>query len=188
MGLIQELHSCHTLARIPIFLPEETKDGHKPWVLCCPFCTYTIQNDPAYLNHIINTHYHANFTCETCLGTVTMLGQQIKRHISECPRLPTLPEKSSQGSVHSEHSPKKHAHGNSGSKSKDGGSKIKQNCQSRKSQLGEATSQEDSQTSDRRLTHTASAGQESTTGSSQCHSSRKKKVKKMHKKKKKSSK
>ena len=30
LGLLQELHSCCVLARIPIFLPEETKHGHKP--------------------------------------------------------------------------------------------------------------------------------------------------------------
>ena len=28
--LLQELHSCHTLACIPIFLPKERKDEHKP--------------------------------------------------------------------------------------------------------------------------------------------------------------
>ena len=118
LGLLQELHSWHTLACIPIFPPEETKDRHKPWVLCCPFCAYTVQNDPAYLNHIINAHYHANFTCGTCLSTITMLGQQMKRHISECPGLAALPEKSSQGSARGERSPKMCAHGSSGSKSK----------------------------------------------------------------------
>ena len=184
MGLLQELHSCHTLACIPIFLPEETKDGHKPRVSCCPFCAYTVQNDPAYLNHIINARYHVNFACGTCLSAITMLGQQMKRHISNCPRLTVLPEKLSQGSAHSEHSPKKHTHGSSGSNSKHWGSKNKQSHQSGKSQLGEATSQEDSQTSDRHLTHVASASQESTTGSSKCHSGGKKKAKKMHKKKK----
>ena len=127
-----------------------------------------------YLNHSINTHYHVNFMCGTCLSAVTLLGQQMKRHISECPGLPALPEKSSQGSTHSERSPKKCTHGSSSSKSKDGGSKSKQNCQSGKSQPGEATSQEDSQTSNRHLTCAAGVGQESTTGSSQCHSSRKK--------------
>ena len=99
LGLLQELHSWHVLARIPIFLPEETKDRHKPLVSCWPFCAYTIQNDPAYLNHIINTHYHVNFMCRTCLSTITTSGQQMKRHISECPRLAALPEKSSQGSA-----------------------------------------------------------------------------------------
>ena len=28
LGLLQELQTCHVLACIPIFLPEETKDGH----------------------------------------------------------------------------------------------------------------------------------------------------------------
>ena len=86
LGLLQELHSCHALVHIPIFLPEETKDGHKPWVSCCQFCAYTIQKDLAYLNHIINAHYHANFTCGTCLSTIPMSGQQMKRHISDCPK------------------------------------------------------------------------------------------------------
>ena len=184
LGLLQELHSRHALARIPIFLPEETKDGHKPWVSCCLFCAYTIQNDPAFLNYIINAHYHMNFACGRCLGPITTSGQQMKRHISECPGLPALPEKLSQESACGEHSPKKHAHGSSGSKSKDGGSKSKQKCKSKKSQPGELTSQEDSQTSDRRLTCAAGTSQESTTGSSQHHSGRKKKAKKAHNKKK----
>ena len=29
LGLLQELHSCHMLAWIPIFLPEETKDEER---------------------------------------------------------------------------------------------------------------------------------------------------------------
>ena len=188
LGLLQELHMCHVLACIPIFRSEETKDGHKPRVLCCPFCAYTIQNDLAYLNHIINAHYHVNFACGMCLSTVTMLGQQMKRHISECPRLTALPEKSSQGSAHGERSPKKQAQGSSGSKSKHGGSKNKHSHQSGKSQPGEVTSQEDSQTGHRHLTCAAGVSQESTTGSLKRHSSGKKKAKKMHKKKKKSSK
>ena len=76
LGLLQELHMCHALACIPIFWPDETKDGHKPRVSCCPFCAYTIQNDPAYLNHIVNMHYHVNFTCGRCMSAVTMSGQQ----------------------------------------------------------------------------------------------------------------
>ena len=66
LGLLQELHSQHALVHIPIFLPGETKDGHKLWVSCCPFCVYTIQNDPAYLNHIINAHYMQTL----CVGHV----------------------------------------------------------------------------------------------------------------------
>ena len=111
LGLLQELHSWHTLACIPIFMLEETKDGHRPWVSCCPFCAYTIQNDLAYLNHIINAHYHTNFTCGTCLGAITMSGQQMKRHISECPKLAALPKKPSQESAQGERSPKKCTHG-----------------------------------------------------------------------------
>ena len=75
LGLLQELYSCYALVCIPIFLPKETKDGHKPWVLCYPFCTYTIQNDPAFLNHIINAHYHVKFTCGRCLAAMTTSGQ-----------------------------------------------------------------------------------------------------------------
>ena len=61
LGLLQELHSCLVLVHIPIFLPKEMKDRHKPQILCCPFCTYTIQNDPVFLNHVINAHYKVNF-------------------------------------------------------------------------------------------------------------------------------
>ena len=125
-----------------------------------------------------------NFACGRCLSAVTTLGQQMKRHIPKCPGLPTLLEKLLQESLHSELSPKKHAHGSLSSKSKDGGSKSKHKHQSRKLQPGEPASQEDSLTGDRHLTHTDGASQESTTGSSQCHSGGKKKMKKMHKKKK----
>ena len=57
-------------------------------------------------------------------------------------------------------------------------------CQPDKLQLAETASQEDSQTSDRRLTCAAGVSQESTAGSSHHHSGGKKKVKKTHKKKK----
>ena len=86
LGLLQELHMRSALARIPIYRSDETKDGHKPCVLCCPFCAYTVQNDLAYLNHIIGMHYNANFACGTCLSTVTSLSEQMKRHINECSR------------------------------------------------------------------------------------------------------
>ena len=43
LGLLQELHTWSALACIPIYRPEETKDGHRPHVSCCPFCAYTIQ-------------------------------------------------------------------------------------------------------------------------------------------------
>ena len=61
LGLLQELHMRNALARLPIFRSDETKDGHRPRVSCCPFCAYTVQNDPAYLNHIVVHHYKANF-------------------------------------------------------------------------------------------------------------------------------
>ena len=67
LGLLQELHMRSALAHIPIYQSDETKDGHKPCLSCCPFRAYTIQNDPAYLNHIISTYYNANFACGTCL-------------------------------------------------------------------------------------------------------------------------
>ena len=84
LGLLQELHTWSALACIPIYRPEETKDGHRPRISCCPFCAYTIQNDPAYLNHIVSVHYNANFTCGTCLSAVTPSCQQMKRHIGRC--------------------------------------------------------------------------------------------------------
>ena len=84
-------YALSALARIPIYRSDETKDGHKPHVSCCPFCTYTIQNDLAYLNHIVGVHYNANFACGTCLSAVTSSGQQMKRHINECSGLAPPP-------------------------------------------------------------------------------------------------
>ena len=91
LGLLQELHMQSALARIPIYRSDETKDGHKPCMSCCPFCTYTVQNDLAYLNHIVGVHYNANFMCGTCLSAVTSSGQQMKRHINECSGLAPSP-------------------------------------------------------------------------------------------------
>ena len=40
--------------------------GHGARMSCCPFCAYTVQNDPAYLNHIVCVHYDASFGCGGC--------------------------------------------------------------------------------------------------------------------------
>ena len=119
LGLLQDLHTWSALAQIPIYRPDETKDRPMPCVLCCPFCAYSVQNDPAYLNHIVGTHYNANFTCGTCLSAVTSSGQQMKRHIKKCSGL-APPPMASQESVRSERSPRKSAPG-----SKHAGSKKK---------------------------------------------------------------
>ena len=92
------------LARIPVYWSDETKDGHKLCILCCPFCMYTMQNNPAYLNHIVGAHYNVNFTCGACLSAVASTGQQMKRHINECtglaPLLMTMPQESACGECH----------------------------------------------------------------------------------------
>ena len=83
LGLLQELHLRHALAHIPIFLRDKTKDGHRPRVSCCPFCAYNVQNDLAYLNHIIGTHYHTSLVCGACLDAIATSGQQLRRHLTE---------------------------------------------------------------------------------------------------------
>ena len=108
LGLLKELHTQSVLAHIPIYRPGETKDGHNPCMSCCMFCTYTVQNDPAYLNHIVCTHYDANFACGACLSAITSSGQQMKNHIKECSGLAPTPT-ASQESVPSGCSPKKSA-------------------------------------------------------------------------------
>ena len=110
LGLLPELHMRSALVCIPIYLPGETKDGHKLRMLCCPFCAYTIQNDPAYLNHIVCVHYETNFACGTCLSAITSSGQQMKNHIKECSRL-APPPMASQESAPSGRLPKKSAPG-----------------------------------------------------------------------------
>ena len=106
LGLLQELHTWSALVCIPIYLPGETKDGHKPCVSCCPFCVYTVQNNPAYLNHIVCMHYDANFACGTCLSAITSSGQQMKNHIKECSGL-APPPTASQENLPSGRSPKR---------------------------------------------------------------------------------
>ena len=151
LGLLQELHMQSSLARIPIYRSDETKDGHKPRVLCCPFCTYTVQNDPAYLNHIVGMHYNANFMCGACLSAVTSSSQQMKRHINECSGL-APPPTMSQESVRGERSSKKGA-----PVSKSAGSK-KKSRHSEKSVPAGSASQEGSQ-GDKCITRVASASQ-----------------------------
>ena len=163
-GLLQELHMWNALAHILIFRSDKTKEGHRPYMSCCPFCMYTIQNDPAYLNHIVGMHYHMSFMCGTCLSAVTESGQQMKRHLNECPGLTPLP-KMPQESVRGEHSPKKSVHGGLSSKAKHEASRTKHSHKSRKSQPAGMTSQEDSQTRDRHWTCAAGTSQESTTES-----------------------
>ena len=175
LGLLQELHTQSTLVCIPICLPGETKDGHRPHVSCCPFCAYTIQNNLAYLNHIICAHYDASFGCGACLSAVTSSGQQMN-HIKECSGL-APPPTASQESTPGGHSPKKGAPGSKHVQGK------KKGHHSEKSQPAGQGSQ-DSQASDRCITRATGASQESTTGSTQHRTRHKKKKAKTHKEKK----
>ena len=176
LGLLQELHTRSALVHIPIYLTGEAKDGHGACVSCCPFCAYNVQNDPAYLNHIICTHYNASFACGACLSAITSSGQQMKAHIKECTGLAPLPT-SSQESAPGGCSPKKSAPDSKHMRSKKKGS------HSEKSQLAGQASQ-DSQASDRRVTHTTGASQETPAESTRCHTQHKKKKAKAHKEKK----
>ena len=175
LGLLQELHTRSALVRIPICLPGETKDEHRPCVSCCPFCAYTIQNDPAYLNHIICAHNDVSFGCGACLSAVTSSGQQMKNHIKECSGL-APPPMASQESMPSGRSPKKGAPGSKHVQGK------KKGHRSEKSQPAGQASQ-DSQASDRCISRATGASQESTTGSTQRRTRHKKKAK-THKEKK----
>ena len=143
---------------------------------CCPFCAYTIQNDPAYLNHIICMHYDANFACGTCLSAITSSGQQMKNHIKEFSGL-APPPTASQESTPSGRLPKKSAPGSKHVQGK------KKGRHSDKTQPASQASQ-DSQASDRHITCATGASQESTAESTRCHTRHKKKKTKMHKEKK----
>ena len=176
LGLLQELHTRSALVRIPIYLPGEAKDGHGPCVSCCPFCGYTIQNDPAYLNHIVCVHYDASFTCGACLSAITSSGQQMKSHIKECSGL-APPPMALQESAPGGHSPKKSAPSSKHMRGK------KKSSRSEKSQPASQASQ-DSQASDRRVTCVTGVSQETMAKSTGHHSQHKKKKVKMHKEKK----
>ena len=143
---------------------------------CCPFCAYTVQNNLAYLNHIVCTHYDANFACGTCLSAITSSGQQMKNHIKECSGL-APPPTASQESAPSGHSPKKSAPGSKHVRGK------KKGHRSEKLQPAGQASQ-DSQAGDRHITHATSTSQESTAKSTRHHTRHKKKKAKMHKEKK----
>ena len=183
LGLLQELHSQHMLAHIAIFLPEETKDGHKHGYCVAHSVlilskmirsTSTTSSMPITMQlHVWDMSAHCNSfwpTNEEAHFQMPQAGSSSREIIT--------------GKCTHEHSSKKHAHQSSGSNSKHGGSKNKQSHQSGKLQPGKATSQEDWQASNRCLTCMAGASQESTIGSSKHHSGGKKKAKKMHKKKK----
>ena len=122
------------------------KDGHGARMSCCPFCAYTVQNDPAYLNHIVCAHYDASFGCGSCLSAITSSVQQMKAHIKECSGLTSLPM-ASQEIAPGGHLPKKSAPDSKHVCSKQRGSR------SEKSQPAGQASQ-DSQASDRRVTRT----------------------------------
>ena len=164
------------LVRIPIHQNGEVKDRHGTRMSCCPFCIYTVQNDPAYLNHIVCTHYDASFACGACLSAITSSGQQMKNHIKECSGL-APPPTASQESAPSGHSPKKSVCDSKHVQSKKKGSR------SEKSQPAGQASQ-DSQASDRRVTRATGASQETTAESTKHCTQHKKKKAKVHKEKK----
>ena len=185
LGLLQELHTQSALARIPIYWPDSIKDRHKPRISCCLFCAYTVQNDPAYLNHIVGTHYNMNFACGTCLSAVTLSCQQMKRHINECkgldpPMLPSsqgsaAPPTALQESARGGHSPKKSNQESKTHGTQEEGSSFWETATSRFSLSGGLSRHGQA------MTHTAGASQESTAKSMKRHSRQKKKSK-SHKK------
>ena len=175
LGLLQELHTRSMLVCIPIYLTGEAKDGHGACMSCCPFCMYTVQNDLAYLNHIVCVHYDTSFGCGACFSAITSSGQQMKNHIKECSGL-APPPTASQESVPSGCLPKKSAPDSKHVCSKKKGS------HSEKSQPAGQASQ-DSQASDRHITHMTGMSQE-TTECTRCHTQHKKKKAKVHKEKK----
>ena len=170
LGLLQELHTRKALVRIPIYQSGDAKDGHGARVSCCLFCTYAIQNDPVYLNHIVCAHYDASFGCGSCLSAVTPSVQKMKDHIKECPGLTTLLTPS-QESVPSGCSPKK------GVPESKHVSKKKKSSHSEKSQPAGQASQ-DSQASDRCVTRVTGVSQETPAESTRHHTQHKKKAKK----------
>ena len=170
LGLLQELHTRKALAQIPIYQSGNAKDEPGTHVSCCPFCTYAIQNDPAYLNHIVCAHYDASFGCGSCLSVVTSSAQKMKDHIKECPGLTTLITPS-QESAPSGRSPKK------GVPESQHLSKKKKSGRSEKSQPTVQGSQ-DSQASDRRITRVTGASQETPAKSTGRRTQHKKKAKK----------
>ena len=159
------------------YLPHWGSQGrHGARVSCCPFCAYTIQNDPAYLNNIVCAHYDATFRCGSCLSAIASSGQQMKAHIKECSGLAPLPT-ASQKSAPSGRSPKKSAPDSKHMRSKKKGS------HSEKSQPAGQASQ-DSQASDRRVTRVTGVSQETPAESTRCRTQHKKKKAKVKKEKK----
>ena len=170
LGLLQELHTRNALVQIHIYQSGDAKDGHGARVSCCPFCAYTVQNDPAYLNHIVCAHYDASFGCGSCLSAVTSSVQKMKEHIKECPGLTTLLtpwQESAPGGC----SPKK------GVPESKHVSKKKKSSRSEKSQPAGQASQ-DSQASDRHITRATGASQETPAESTRRRTQHKKKAKK----------
>ena len=128
---------------------------------------YTVQNNPAYLNHIVCVHYDASFGCGSCLSAITSSVQKMKDHIKECSGLTPLPT-ASQESVPSGSSPKKSAPDSKHVSSK------KKSSRSEKSQLAGQASQ-DSQASDRRVTRATGMSQETPAESTRRRTQHKKK-------------
>ena len=167
LGLLQELHTRSALVQIPIYLSGNAKDRHSAHVSCCPFCAYTVQNDPAYLNHIVCAHYDVSFGCGSCLSAITSSVQQMKTHIKECSGLTPLPT-ASQESAPGGRSSKKSAPDSKHVSSK------KKSSRSEKSQPAGQASQ-DSQASDRRVTRATSMSQETPAKSTRHRTQHKKK-------------
>ena len=64
--------------------------GSKPiWKLSfCPFCKYSVSNDPSYMNRIICGHYNTNYGCGKCLDEMCIMVQPLHKHMKTCKGLP----------------------------------------------------------------------------------------------------
>ena len=145
-GAAYAKHACPN-PYLPIW---RRKDGHSARVVLSILRVY-VQNDLAYLSHIVCAHYDGSFGCGSCLSAITSSVQKMKDHIKECSGLTPLPT-ASQESVPGGRLPKKSA-----PDSKHVSSKKKSSC-SEKSQLAGQASQ-DSQASDRHVTRMTGASQ-----------------------------
>ena len=100
--LLQELHIKDNLRHLPMGPKADTGGKAIRKLSFSPVCLYSSSNDILYMNHIVYSHYHANYRCGQCLNKVLTTGQ-LKAHLEVCVGLPKEAEDHTPTSPGKEH-------------------------------------------------------------------------------------
>ena len=88
ISLLGELHAPGSLHQLSMSMQGNLPEKYHTKLCFCLFCKYSGANDLSFLNHIMHTHYQANYGCGKCLEEVCSESQPMQNHFKECEGLP----------------------------------------------------------------------------------------------------